>query len=394
MNTSNIIPFAFNKKAVRVITDEHGEPWWVATDVCKVLGLEQVSRALSRLDADEKMTMRILRSHVEQGLSNNAPGTAINLVNEPGLLRLIMTSTKKEAKTFQYWVFHVVLPSIRRTGNYNLSGSSEPKPKTSTSGACHPSAVDFPITAQLIQNFNATIDLQQSIYDCTRPLAIRYAIKAFKAQTQFDMSLWLGGEPDPRPIPSTLFDVSLGCIPTAPQNTAASDYTDTPAAPKAETTPDVSEPQQQPQTSKGLPRISASVKQYLNTAMQTRARKPYGSKNLAVARSAARIAATLVIANYYLHVRDHHVPDSGRSKEITADHFAVSYGTVKRAVAFHRALTRIRSINPDASQTILDGFVLDASTRLSVFTKPLDDTALSWLATNIASHQVHLLRPL
>ena len=38
---------------VRVV-ERDGEPWFVAVDVCRALGLEQVSRALDRLDEDER----------------------------------------------------------------------------------------------------------------------------------------------------------------------------------------------------------------------------------------------------------------------------------------------------------------------------------------------------
>ncbi|MBU2853351.1 BRO-N domain-containing protein [Acidithiobacillus ferriphilus] len=121
-----IVPFDFQGNPVRVIKDERGEPWWTAVDVCRVLGLDQVSRALSRLDNDEKTTLTISTGHIEQGLSDNAPGTSLNLVNEPGLYRLILTSRKPEAKAFSRWVTHDVLPTIRKTGSY--VASQEPTP--------------------------------------------------------------------------------------------------------------------------------------------------------------------------------------------------------------------------------------------------------------------------
>lgn len=113
-----IVPFDFQGNPVRVIKDEQGEPWWTAVDVCRVLGLDQVSRALSRLDDDEKTTLTISTGHIDQGFSDNAPGTSLNLVNEPGLYRLILTSRKPEAKAFSRWVTHEVLPAIRKTGQY------------------------------------------------------------------------------------------------------------------------------------------------------------------------------------------------------------------------------------------------------------------------------------
>jgi prophage antirepressor-like protein len=49
-----IIPFNYKAKTVRVIQDENGDLWWVAKDVCKILGLEDTHKAVQRLEEDEK----------------------------------------------------------------------------------------------------------------------------------------------------------------------------------------------------------------------------------------------------------------------------------------------------------------------------------------------------
>jgi prophage antirepressor-like protein len=41
-------------------------------------------------------------------------------VNEPGLYRLIFQSRKPEAEALKMWVFHEVLPTLRRTGMYTM----------------------------------------------------------------------------------------------------------------------------------------------------------------------------------------------------------------------------------------------------------------------------------
>lgn len=107
--TAALAPFDFQGQTVRVVTDEHGEPWFVARDVCAVLELGNVSMAVARLAADEK------------GVSTaDTPGGAqqVGTVSEAGLYRLIFTSRKAEAETFRRWVTHEVLPSIRKTGGY------------------------------------------------------------------------------------------------------------------------------------------------------------------------------------------------------------------------------------------------------------------------------------
>ena len=102
--------FPRTKHKVRVVIDKHGNPWWVAKDVCDVLGIDNPSQALSRLDDDEK----------DDVILNDAIGRPQNtaVVNESGLYALIFNSRKPEAKAFQKWVTSEVLPSIRKTGSY------------------------------------------------------------------------------------------------------------------------------------------------------------------------------------------------------------------------------------------------------------------------------------
>lgn len=48
-------------------------------------------------------------------------------INEPGLYRLIFSSTKPEAEDFKRWVFRELLPSLRKYGYYRLPGRSMPR---------------------------------------------------------------------------------------------------------------------------------------------------------------------------------------------------------------------------------------------------------------------------
>lgn len=94
--------------AVRAVTLE-GEPWFVAADVCRALGLGNSSDVIKRLDEDERTLVSI------EGASNGLP---VNAVNEPGLYALILGSRKPEAKAFKRWITHEVIPEIRKTGGY------------------------------------------------------------------------------------------------------------------------------------------------------------------------------------------------------------------------------------------------------------------------------------
>jgi hypothetical protein len=83
-----------------------GEPWFVAADVCRALGLGNSSDVIKRLDEDERTLVSI------EGASNGLP---VNAVNEPGLYALILGSRKPEAKAFKRWITHEVIP--RPAGN-------------------------------------------------------------------------------------------------------------------------------------------------------------------------------------------------------------------------------------------------------------------------------------
>lgn len=98
---------------VRVRVDERGEPWFVAKDVCDILGVANNRDAVSRLDADERMSV------LPTALGGSQKMVA---VSESGLYRLIFESRKPEARAFRRWVTHEVLPSIRKTGLYADDG--------------------------------------------------------------------------------------------------------------------------------------------------------------------------------------------------------------------------------------------------------------------------------
>ncbi|WP_270559111.1 phage antirepressor [Bifidobacterium pseudocatenulatum] len=108
--SNEIQRFEFKGAALRTLTDENGEPWFVAKDVCDVLELSNVGQALARLDDDEKSSITL-----NDGTPGN-PNKAI--VSESGLYALVLASRKPEAHEFQRWVTHEVLPQIRRTGGY------------------------------------------------------------------------------------------------------------------------------------------------------------------------------------------------------------------------------------------------------------------------------------
>lgn len=116
MQQSNIIPFAFGDNLVRSMTDENGNPWFVAKDVCRVLGLENVTKALYGLDEDEKADLTIS----EVSSNGVRQQRTVNIISESGLYALVFRSRKPEARAFSKWVRSEVLPTLRRTGKYEM----------------------------------------------------------------------------------------------------------------------------------------------------------------------------------------------------------------------------------------------------------------------------------
>lgn len=96
---------------VRVI-EKNGEPWFVAADVCRTLGLDQVTRAMDRLDEDERGLLKVTHPQSPDKTME------VNGVNEPGLYHLVLCSNKPEAKAFKRWITHEVIPAIRKHGTY------------------------------------------------------------------------------------------------------------------------------------------------------------------------------------------------------------------------------------------------------------------------------------
>lgn len=115
--TNELVKFDFEKYPVRVFMID-GEPWFVAKDVCNVLGLINVADALLKLDEDEKGV----------GLTDTLGGNQeLSYVSESGVYYLAIRSRKSEAKKFKRWVTHEVLPAIRRTGRYAIGEIQLPR---------------------------------------------------------------------------------------------------------------------------------------------------------------------------------------------------------------------------------------------------------------------------
>ena len=106
------------------------EIWFYAVDVCRILELTNPTMALKVLNDDEKSKISENRITNDPKSGLGSTGTPfvenenpflkeINIVNEPGLYHLIFQSRKPNAIKFQRWVYHEVLPTIRKQGIYS-----------------------------------------------------------------------------------------------------------------------------------------------------------------------------------------------------------------------------------------------------------------------------------
>ena len=109
-----IRPFLFDGEITVRIIDRDGEPWFVAADVCRALGIINSADAVGGLADDEKGigSTDTLGGHQE-----------VMTINESGLFVLIFKSRKPDASRFRKWVTSDVLPTLRKTGAYFMSPS-------------------------------------------------------------------------------------------------------------------------------------------------------------------------------------------------------------------------------------------------------------------------------
>lgn len=94
-----------------------GEPWFVGKDVAEALGYRDTSDALKKhVDADDKLTRRF---------ADSGQAREMYIINESGLYSLILSSKLPTAKDFKRWITKEVIPSIRKTGGYQMPSTPE-----------------------------------------------------------------------------------------------------------------------------------------------------------------------------------------------------------------------------------------------------------------------------
>lgn len=95
----------------------NNEPYFCMVDICKSLDINNISQAKTRLREDGVITNEVIDSI---GRKQQA-----NFVNEANMYKLIFQSRKESAERFTDWVTSEVLPSIRKTGSYQIPLTTE-----------------------------------------------------------------------------------------------------------------------------------------------------------------------------------------------------------------------------------------------------------------------------
>ena len=87
-----------------------GEPWFAATDITRILGYKNCSKAIAdHVDEEDK---GITKCSTAGGMQN------LTVINESGMYSLIIQSKMPDARRFKRWVTSEILPTIRKTGGY------------------------------------------------------------------------------------------------------------------------------------------------------------------------------------------------------------------------------------------------------------------------------------
>ncbi|MBR2095770.1 MAG: hypothetical protein IJ908_09235 [Fibrobacter sp.] len=141
---------------VRMATDVNGMTWFVADDVCKVLGYKNTAKAVAdhcRKVFDSKDLVEGENEICKKMTFKDANGhsQAMIAINEPDLYRLIVRSRMPAARVFEKWVFEIVLPTLRiKKGRYVIDKKIELPPKAEDATTVAPA--EEPVQCELFPN--------------------------------------------------------------------------------------------------------------------------------------------------------------------------------------------------------------------------------------------------
>lgn len=162
-----IITHQFQAEQVRVLEID-GEPWFVASDVARILGYRDAANLCRRLDDDDRGTRSVSTPGGEQRMT---------VVSEPGLYAAVLGSQVPGARDFKRWVTHEVLPQIRRTGQYGAPVRELSGPELMARALIE---ADSTIKAQAaeLEAARPKVEVADRLLDATTDLSVRDAANA------------------------------------------------------------------------------------------------------------------------------------------------------------------------------------------------------------------------
>ena len=196
MNNS-VQSFNFNQNQIQVI-NKNGEAWFIASEVAAMLGYRDSYNMTRILDNDEKGT------HNVSTLGGNQD---VSVINESGFYHAAFKSRKPEVKPFRKWVTSEVLPTIRKTGGYQIGQKTTADDRTGLRQAVAAlvgrKGIDYSSAYSMIhQRFN--VEAIEDIPADKLPEAVAY-VHALTLHTGLTGEV-LDREPLPAPQPALPID--------------------------------------------------------------------------------------------------------------------------------------------------------------------------------------------
>nr|DAJ73854.1 MAG TPA: repressor domain protein [Caudoviricetes sp.] len=196
MNNS-VQSFNFNQNQIQVINKD-GEAWFIASEIAAMFGYRDAANLTRILDDDEKGTHNVSTLGGKQDVS---------VINESGFYHAAFKSRKAEVKPFRKWVTSEVLPTIRKTGGYQVGQKTTADDRTplrqAVAALVGRKGIDYSSAYSMIhQRFN--VEAIEDIPANKLPEAVAYA-HALTLHTGLTGEV-LDREPLPAPQPALPID--------------------------------------------------------------------------------------------------------------------------------------------------------------------------------------------
>ncbi|MCH8694312.1 Bro-N domain-containing protein [Neisseria gonorrhoeae] len=197
MNAVQVLNFQQN--SVRTVADNKGELWFLANDVCEILGYTNPRRTVDLHCKSRGVTKRYTPT--------TSGEQEMTYINEPNLYRLIIKSRKPAAEAFEEWVMETVLPAIRKTGGCQVGQKTTADDRTglcrAVSALAGRKGIDYSSAYSMIhQRFN--VESVEGIPAGKLPEAVAY-VHALTLHTGLTGEV-LDREPLPAPQPALPID--------------------------------------------------------------------------------------------------------------------------------------------------------------------------------------------